>query len=133
MRWCRARATCPAPTARRRRSCTGPATVRTSPSPPLRDIHGQLGRWLALTPQDRPTARELAHELSCLTREQVRRKERKRLWWKLGPALCVVAALVCVLGLQLRKERVRSQRKDVRIEQQEIEIGQAREAIDALS
>lgn len=100
---------------------------------PLRDIHAPLTRWLSLTANDRPTARELAHELSALTREQERRKERKRLWWRAGPVLAVVAVLVGVLGLQLKKERVRSQRKDVRIEQQEIEIGQAREAIDALS
>lgn len=102
-------------------------------SAPLRDIHEPLSRWLSLDARDRPSARELAHELSALTREQLRREERKRLWWKAGPALCVVAALVAILGVQLRTERVRSQRKDIRIEQQEIGIGQAREAIDALS
>lgn len=99
----------------------------------LRDVRDALARWLAVDPSKRPTARELVHQLAVLTQEQERRRDRKRLWWRAGPLLLAALCVAFGLAFQLRKERVRSHRKDLRIEQQEYEIGQAREAIDALS
>ncbi len=100
---------------------------------PLQDIQADLARWLAREPHERPSARELAHELPVLVRAQERRKERKRLLMRAGPALCLAVSLALFLAVQLRQEQVSSRRKDWRIERQALEIDQAREAIDALS
>ncbi|MFT3923388.1 MAG: protein kinase [Myxococcales bacterium] len=104
--------------------------------PPLRelsDIQQALARWLSVVPAQRPSARELTNELAVLTRREERQRERRRLFLRVGPVLCLVGALAMALAFQLRTERVRSRVKDARIEQQAAEIDSARDAIDALN
>jgi serine/threonine protein kinase len=95
----------------------------------LRDLSPTFARWLAVDPARRPTAEELARELSVLTRDEDRRAERRRAAWRVGPLLAAALLTALVLGLKLRSERVASRVKDARIEQQAAEID-SHEAID---
>jgi len=98
----------------------------------LSDIQGQLARWLAVEPSERPTARELSSELAILTRGEERIAERRRLMRRITPVLAVVGSVVAILAVQLRKERVQSHVKDQRIENQAAQIDEVRTQLTAL-
>lgn len=70
-----------------------------SPSPPLGEELGYLEksfeRWLAVDPDERPDAIDLARELAVLTEPEERRERRLRLLRWLGPLLL---ALIAVFG-----------------------------------
>lgn len=99
----------------------------------LADVTPALKTWLSVRPELRPTARALSSELFILTRKEERARERRRVAMRVGPILALIVAVSVGLAFQLRKERVSSRSKDVRIEQQAVEIDHAREAIDVLS
>lgn len=101
--------------------------------PALADLTPSFARWLAVDPTARPTAQEFVEELSVLTRAELRRAERKRLWLRAGPFLSAALVFMGVLGKELREERVLSRTKDARIEQQAEEIDQVRDALGRLS
>ncbi len=96
------------------------------------DIASALGRWLAVDPDHRPTARQLSSELSVLTQADERKAERAQLLRRVTPVLAVVASVVAMLAVQLRKERVRSLVKDQRIENQAAQIDEVRTQLTAL-
>jgi serine/threonine protein kinase len=95
----------------------------------LHDLEGAFARWLAVDPARRPTAQQLVHELSILTRVEERRAELRRVALRVGPFLSAAVATCLVLGLQLRTERVNSRVKDAKLEQQAAEIDSAREVL----
>ncbi len=98
----------------------------------LSDISASLSSWLAIDPKERPTARELSGQLSVLTQAQERKAERAQLLRRVTPVLAVVVSVVAMLAVQLRKERVRSQVKDQRIENQAAQIDEVRTQLSAL-
>lgn len=88
--------------------------ARRAPSPPgraeLRFLRSSFERWLHLAPDERPTADELAHELSRLTVPEERRARRvATMRWGL-PVLVMLAvvfgAVVFVLGRETELQRV---------------------------
>jgi serine/threonine protein kinase len=100
--------------------------------PTLADIRPALARWLAVDPSLRPTVQGFAHELCVLTREERRRAERKRLLLRFGPMVACVLSIVAMLAVQLRRERVQSHVKDLRIEDQAAQIDEVRTALTSI-
>jgi serine/threonine protein kinase len=76
----------------------------------LSDLRAHFTRWLAFSPDVRPTAEELCRELSVLTLRQERRAQRlSTLRWAVPSLLAVLAtfgAVVFVLSQAAERERV---------------------------
>ncbi|MEM9071182.1 MAG: protein kinase [Myxococcota bacterium] len=62
----------------------------------LRFLHKSLRRWMAHDPEERPTAEELAEELTVLTAPEVRRERRMRV---LRVVIPVATILLMLIGL----------------------------------
>ena len=75
----------------------------------LRFLQKTFDRWLALDPDERPTARELADELEVLIDPEVRRARRSRLLRGALPVLALVggAFAATVLHFEGRADRLR--------------------------
>jgi serine/threonine protein kinase len=81
----------------------------------LRYLKPYFTRWLSLDPEQRPSAAELADQISVLIEPEERRIARGRLLRRLVPVVLIAAGLVAALWYQL--------------EQQESELAQQREII----
>jgi eukaryotic-like serine/threonine-protein kinase len=101
--------------------------------PELADILPTLRTWLALDPEARPSAVELALALPVLTRAEERRAERRRILRRSVPWVLLMAGLMVLLGHAWFTERAQSHTKDRQIEQQAMAIDEAREALDLLA
>ncbi|MCA9613528.1 MAG: protein kinase [Myxococcales bacterium] len=73
-------------------------------NPQLRFLDASLRRWTALDPEDRPTAAELADELSVLTLPEVRRAHRRR---SLAVALPITLMVALAAGATYQQFRQR--------------------------
>jgi tRNA A-37 threonylcarbamoyl transferase component Bud32 len=82
-------------------------------NPELSDLRGNFQRWLAFSPDARPTAEELCRELSALTlREERRARRMSTLRWALPSLVAVLAmfsAVVMVLSREAAHQRVEAQ------------------------
>jgi hypothetical protein len=101
--------------------------------PALLDVDAALRRFMAVDPEERPTAAELVRELSVLTRADERRAERKRMALRAGPFVSAAVALSVVLGMKLADVHAEARVKDSRIEQQAAQIDSAREELEGVS
>jgi eukaryotic-like serine/threonine-protein kinase len=76
----------------------------------LSDMRAHFARWLAFSPDARPTAEELCRELAVLTlREERRARRLSTLRWAMPSLLAVLAtfgAVVFVLSQEAERERV---------------------------
>ncbi len=84
----------------------------------LRYLRPAFARWLNLDPAQRPSAAELAQELSLLTEPEERREARLRVLRRVVPILAVAGALVAVLLLQVRKQKTLLTAERQRLSQQ---------------
>jgi hypothetical protein len=100
--------------------------------PALADIEPALRRFMAVDPDERPTAGELVRELSVLTRAEDRKAERRRMALRAGPFVSAAMVMSLVLGMKLHDERAQARVKDTRIEQQAAEIESSREKLGEL-
>ncbi|MBW2463967.1 MAG: protein kinase [Deltaproteobacteria bacterium] len=88
------------------------ATEQPEPpfDPKLKFLKPHFARWMAMKPDDRPTAEELADELEVLTSPEDRRARTLRLVRWLGPLLLTLGitfgAVVYILGQQTRVQEL---------------------------
>jgi len=81
-------------------------------------------RWLSLDPLERPTASELADELSVLTEPEERRAARMRLLKRIVPIVVVAGLMIAALVVQLRQQKtvLTVQGKALEAERQSAEV-----------
>jgi eukaryotic-like serine/threonine-protein kinase len=79
----------------------------------LRFLRSSFERWMSCDPNDRPSASELAQELTVLTAPEERRERRRRIARWLAPLLLSLAAIFGLVVHQL-EQRAAVQARDAR-------------------
>ncbi len=92
----------------------------------LRYLKPHFARWLSLTPDERPTAEELAREFVQLIEPEERRKARVRLLRRLVPIVIVAATIVAGLWYQLRQQATVLQEQQTALTKEKQESQQIR-------
>jgi hypothetical protein len=105
----------------RRRATRSPNAPR---GPGLAYLRPSFERWLAHSPDDRPTAAELARELAVLTRPEERRRHLARVARWVIP---VTITLVAIFGTLVQWQRLAAQRAEAVAEAQRLDALEARQ------
>ena len=99
-------------------------------------LRGSFQRWLAVDPSERPTAEQLAAELSILTRPEERREKRNKLLRWIVPTGIAIAitfgAVVYVLDREAALERREAERARLEAADAIADLGQESERRQAL-
>jgi len=104
--------------------------AREQPDPPfdanLRFLRPHFEKWLAMSPDDRPTAEELATQLAVLTLPEDRRERLLKLIRWLGPLLLTLAVTFgAVVFIMDREARV----QELEAEQARLEAAETRDSL----
>ncbi len=104
--------------------------AKEPPDPPfdasLRFLRPHFERWMAMDPEDRPTAEELAEELAILTAPEDRRRRLLRLARWLGPLLATLAVTFgAVVFIMERETRL----QELEAEQARLEAAETRDSL----
>ena len=93
-------------------------------------------RWLSVNPNERPTAEQLAAEMSILTRPEERREKRNKLLRWLVPSVIAIAvafgAVIYVLNRETALERLEAERARTEAADALADLGQESERRQAL-
>ncbi len=114
--------------------------AQNQPDLPISDdlayLEPHFRRWMALDPDERPTAEELAAELAVLTQPEERRERRAKLLRWLIPSVIAVlvsfVAVVYVLGREAELERIEAERARGEAADALADLGQESERRQAL-
>jgi hypothetical protein len=104
--------------------------AKEPPDPPfdgtLRFLRPHFEKWMAMDPEDRPTAEQLAEELAILTAPEDRRKRFIRLARWLGPLL---ATLVVTFGAVVFVMDREARLQELEAEQARLEAAETRDSL----
>jgi serine/threonine protein kinase len=84
----------------------------------LRYLRPAFARWLSLDPEARPTATQLAAELSLLTQPEEQRQARARMLRRTVPVVLAAGLIVGLLSMQVHKQKTELSQERVLLTQQ---------------
>lgn len=96
----------------------------------LRYLEPNFGRWLSLDPDARPSAVELAGELSVLTQPEERREALRKNLWRTVPLVLLFGGMVLALSNRVEEQTAQLQQQQVQLTVQQREAERLRQETD---